>query len=174
MSGSPATLPAPKFPPGRRAALIVATTNYTDPALRGLRAPATDAADLALVLADPEIGGFDVTSVLDPTVHDLRVAIHKFLTACGPEDLVVLYLSCHGLPAINQRTPGVLDFMRPSSLTTAADSLVSFTHRPEFAATSATDWAASEPATITWLSHPRSRLAEMSHRPRRRRYCSTA
>ena len=103
MSGSPITLPAPEFPPGPRSALVVATTNYTDPTLRGLRAPATDAADLAGVLADPKIGGFDVTSVHDPTTSELRIAIHDFLTACGPEDVAVLYLSCHGLQDLRRR-----------------------------------------------------------------------
>ncbi|HEV2918092.1 MAG TPA: hypothetical protein VG673_02455, partial [Actinomycetota bacterium] len=44
---------------GTRSALIVASDNYTDPGLRQLRAPASDAQALAAVLRDPQIGGFE-------------------------------------------------------------------------------------------------------------------
>ena len=57
MSGSPATLPAPELPPGPRAALVVGTATYTDPGLRALRAPSTDASGLATLLADPRSVG---------------------------------------------------------------------------------------------------------------------
>lgn len=103
MSGSPATLPAPELPPGSRSALVVGAASYTDPELRGLRAPATDARHLATLLADPTVGGFDVTTVLDPTAQELRVALVDFLTARRPDDLVVLYLSCHGLTDLRRR-----------------------------------------------------------------------
>lgn len=97
MNGSPATRPAPELPPGPRSALVVATTTYADPVLRRLRSPTTDAAELAGALADPAIGGFEVTPVLDPTWQQLRDELHDFLAGRGPEDLVVVYLSCHGL-----------------------------------------------------------------------------
>jgi hypothetical protein len=42
---------------GTRSALIVASDAYTDPGLRQLRAPASDAQALAAVLRDPQIGG---------------------------------------------------------------------------------------------------------------------
>ena len=60
MPGWPAMPPAPDPPPGSRLALVVATSTYTDPGLRQLRAPARDADDLAQVLADPGIGDFTV------------------------------------------------------------------------------------------------------------------
>ena len=44
--------------PGRRLALLMATSAYSDPDLRQLRAPGRDASDLANVLRDPRIGGF--------------------------------------------------------------------------------------------------------------------
>lgn len=103
MSGSPATLPAPELPPGRRSALVVGAARYTDPELRGLRAPATDASHLATLLADPDVGGFDVTTVLDPTAQQLRIALVDFLAARRPDDLVVVYLSCHGLTDLRRR-----------------------------------------------------------------------
>ena len=103
MSGSPATLPAPELPPGSRSALVVGAASYTDPELRGLRAPATDARHLATLLADPAVGGFEVTTVLDPTAQELRIALVDFLAARRPDDLVVLYLSCHGLTDLRRR-----------------------------------------------------------------------
>jgi hypothetical protein len=57
--------PAPDAPPESRRALVVATGSYADAGLRRLRAPARDAASLARVLADPMIGGFTVTTVID-------------------------------------------------------------------------------------------------------------
>ena len=50
---------------GRRLALVIATASYSDPTLDQLRAPGDDAKDLADVLADPDVGGFDVEAVLD-------------------------------------------------------------------------------------------------------------
>jgi heme/copper-type cytochrome/quinol oxidase subunit 4 len=82
---------------GRRLALVVATSDYQDPELRRLRSPAQDAAELVEVLGKAEIGGFEVTPVLDGTERDARIALESFLTGCRPDDLAVVYLSCHGL-----------------------------------------------------------------------------
>ncbi|WP_256449443.1 caspase, EACC1-associated type [Kutzneria sp. CA-103260] len=83
--------------PGPRLALVVATSTYTDPEMTQLRAPAQDAAAVVDVLAAPEIGGFTVTSMLDRPEHEIRRAIGAFLADRGRDDLVVLYLSCHGV-----------------------------------------------------------------------------
>ena len=83
--------------PGSRLALVVATSMYTDPGLRRLRAPARDAADLAQVLADPAIGGFTVTTVIDQPAQEIRLAIEDLLDGRGTGDLLLVYLSCHGL-----------------------------------------------------------------------------
>jgi serine/threonine protein phosphatase PrpC len=90
-------LPAPGLPAGPRSALVIATSTYADSRLRQLRAPARDAAELAGVLADPGLGGFGVTELLDRGVHELRVAVDEFLAHRKPEDTVLVYLSCHGL-----------------------------------------------------------------------------
>src|SRR4051794_33480860 len=103
MSGSPAILPAPELPSGPRAALVIATASYVDPALRRLRSPVTDAEQLAAVLADPQVGGFEVTTVLNPVAHKLRIAVVEFLADHRPEDLVVVYVSCHGLTDLRRR-----------------------------------------------------------------------
>ena len=96
MPGSPATTRAPDPPPGVRLALVVATSTYIDPGLRRLRAPARDAADLAQVLADPGIGGFTVTTVIDQPAQQIRLAVEDFLADRGTGDLLLVYLSCHG------------------------------------------------------------------------------
>jgi DNA-binding beta-propeller fold protein YncE len=84
--------------PGPRLALVVATAAYAaDPGLRQLRAPARDAADLARVLADPGIGGFTVTTVIDQPAQQIRLAVEDFLDGRGTGDLLLVYLSCHGL-----------------------------------------------------------------------------
>jgi peptide/nickel transport system substrate-binding protein len=103
MRGSPRILPAPELPTERRLALIIATTTYLDDSLSQLRAPARDAVDLNEVLSDPAIGGFDVSTVIDGTAHEVRVAIDSFLADCSGDDLLLLYLSCHGLVDARRR-----------------------------------------------------------------------
>ena len=97
MLGWPAMSPASDPLPGPRLALVVATNTYTDPELRQLRAPARDADELTQVLADPGIGGFAVTTVIDQPAHQVRLAIDDFLDGRGTGDLLLVYLSCHGL-----------------------------------------------------------------------------
>jgi len=82
---------------GPRFALVIATTKYGDPRLTQLRAPARDADHLAAVLADARIGRFDVTRQLDWAAQDSRLGIADFLTDRDVDDLLVIYLSCHGL-----------------------------------------------------------------------------
>jgi serine/threonine protein phosphatase PrpC len=97
MPGWPAMGRAADPLPGPRLALVVATNTYTDPGLRQLRAPARDADDLTHVLADPGIGGFAVSTVIDQPSHQIRLAIEDFLDGRGTGDLLLVYLSCHGL-----------------------------------------------------------------------------
>ena len=97
MPGWPAMPPAADPLPGSRLALVVATGTYADPGLRRLRAPARDAEDLAQVLADPGIGGFTVTTVIDQPAQQIRLAVEDFLAGRGTGDLMLVYLSCHGL-----------------------------------------------------------------------------
>lgn len=89
--------PTPEPSAERRLALVVATSTYADASLRRLRAPAHDAAGLSEVLSDPAIGGFTVTQVIDETAQDVRLAFEEFLAHRAPNDLVVVYVSCHGL-----------------------------------------------------------------------------
>ena len=82
--------------PGRHA-LIVATDTYNDPKLRRLRAPTRDAAALADVLRDPEIGDFEVELASNETDAALRRRIAAFFGDRARDSLLLLHFSCHGL-----------------------------------------------------------------------------
>ena len=79
------------------AALIIASSDYQDSDLRRLRAPAQDAERLAGVLADPAIGGFEVKTLLNEPSHLLNLAIEDFFADRHRDDLLLLYVSCHGV-----------------------------------------------------------------------------
>jgi outer membrane protein assembly factor BamB len=87
--------PAPHS--GRRLALLVATSAYSDPDLRQLRSPGHDAGQLAAVLRDPQIGGFDVQVLIDPASGEVQEGIEDFCTDRHPDDQLLIYLSCHGV-----------------------------------------------------------------------------
>ena len=93
----PVFVPAPDLPPGARNALVIATSSYADAQLRQLRSPVKDAEDLAAVLADPAIGGFKVTQLIDQTESRIRREIAAFLAGRRPDETVLIYLSCHGI-----------------------------------------------------------------------------
>jgi Caspase domain len=82
---------------GRRSALIVASDSYTDPGLQRLRAPATDAQALAGVLREPDIGGFEVRTLLNEPAHEVSLAVEEFFADRRPDDLLLLHFSCHGV-----------------------------------------------------------------------------
>ena len=82
---------------GKRSALILASYHYEDPGLQLLRAPARDAEELARVLRDPEIGGFEVRTVLNQPAHVANLAVEEFFAERRPDDLLVLHFSGHGV-----------------------------------------------------------------------------
>jgi len=83
--------------PDQRYALIIATSNYSDVTLTTLAAPALDAESLAEVLAAPDIGGFDVSTLLDATAPKSMQEIESFFDGRRREDLLLLYFSGHGI-----------------------------------------------------------------------------
>jgi hypothetical protein len=78
-------------------ALIIASFRYEDGDLSQLRAPATDAERLAAVLQDQAIGGFEVKTLLNQPSHVLNLAIEDFFADRGRDDLLLLYVSSHGV-----------------------------------------------------------------------------
>ena len=81
----------------RRLALLIATSDYADPALRQLRAPGRDASDLAEVLSSPQIGGFSVQTLMNARCGEMLEAIEDFCADRRLDDLLLIYLSCHGV-----------------------------------------------------------------------------
>ncbi|GAA3456555.1 caspase, EACC1-associated type [Dactylosporangium matsuzakiense] len=81
---------------GGRFALVVATGQYQDAAFSTLHAPGQDARDMIEVLGDPEVGQFDVDAAIDLPDHQIRRRIGEFLDGRHPDDLILLYFSCHG------------------------------------------------------------------------------
>jgi WD40 repeat protein len=82
---------------GRRLALLIATYRYADTALRRLTAPAHDAEALAAVLGDPDIAGFEVTTLINEPHHRVGEAIGDFYRDRRRDDLTLLYFTGHGL-----------------------------------------------------------------------------
>jgi uncharacterized caspase-like protein len=82
---------------GTRRALIVANYEYSDRGLRQLRAPASNARALAAVLQDPEIGDFEVHTLVNESAHVINRAVDEFFADSQPEDLLLVYFSCHGI-----------------------------------------------------------------------------
>ena len=80
-----------------RKALIVATDQYGDPKLTRLSAPAEDARALAEVLKDPDVGAYDVETVLNKTCQEVEIAIASFFQAGARGDTLLLHFSCHGV-----------------------------------------------------------------------------
>ncbi len=81
----------------RRSALIVATYGYDDAGLTRLRAPEHDAEELATVLGDPDVGGFEVRTVVNQPAHVVQLEVARFFKSRRPDDLLLLHFSCHGV-----------------------------------------------------------------------------
>lgn len=97
---------------GTRSALIIASDQYTDPGLRRLRAPASDARTLAAVLRDPAIGDFQVRTVLNEPAHVVNLAVEEFFADRQPGDLLLVHFSGHGIKDQN----GELYFATPDTV----------------------------------------------------------
>lgn len=80
-----------------RSALFVSSSTYADEQLTGLPSTASDAAELGLIVGDPQIGGFSVSTLSDPGAQQMRESLEDFLVDAEPEDLLIVYLSGHGL-----------------------------------------------------------------------------
>jgi len=79
-------------------ALIVGNDQFEDSRLTRLVSPGSEACDLANILKDPEIGGFDeVTTLLNESEARVRRCIASLFTRKEPDDLLLLYFSTHGL-----------------------------------------------------------------------------
>ncbi|MFD9883377.1 caspase family protein [Streptomyces alboflavus] len=82
---------------GRRLALLIATYDYQDAGLRQLTSPAHDAEAFAAVLRDPDIAGFEVTTLINQPHHLVGEAVGDFYRDRRSDDLTLLYFTGHGL-----------------------------------------------------------------------------
>lgn len=80
-----------------RHALIIANDRYADQGLKQLKAPAQDAAALAGVLHDPQIGDFDVDVLRNAPADAMRRRVQGFFNDRRRDDTLLLHFSCHGL-----------------------------------------------------------------------------
>jgi hypothetical protein len=80
-----------------RSALLIATTQAADPALRPLAATETDAHELAAVLQDPDIAGFDVSVIVDEPAQRALERIEAFFADGRPDDLQLFYFTGQGV-----------------------------------------------------------------------------
>lgn len=77
--------------------MIIACDEYDHEGLRSLKSPAHDAEALAAVLADRQIGGFDVTTIRNQPTSVLLPRIESFFADRKRDDLLLLHFSCHGI-----------------------------------------------------------------------------
>ncbi|WP_214105302.1 caspase family protein [Acrocarpospora catenulata] len=96
---------------GQARALLIAADRFTDPGLNRLRAPVHDVSRLAEVLGDAAVGGFDVHQVANRPASEVAEEIEGFFSAGKRGDLLLLYLSCHGI----KDTAGRLYFAMPNT-----------------------------------------------------------
>jgi hypothetical protein len=82
---------------GRRVALLIATDTHQDSDLRRLTAPGGDVAALAAVLGDPDVAGFEVTTLVNQPHHEVGEALGAFVRDRRSDDLALLYFTGHGL-----------------------------------------------------------------------------
>jgi hypothetical protein len=87
---------APPLPAENRFALVIATSTHASSGYQDLEAPAQDAANMAAMLGDPEICGFEVQTLVDGSAAQIREAMNAFFIDRGQDDLVVFYFSGHG------------------------------------------------------------------------------
>src|SRR4051812_42098235 len=88
---------------GERRGLLGATDAYTNPGLTRLRAPTGDLRALAEVLTDRSIGGFEVHELINRSTADVAQEIEGFFEEARLTDLLLLYISGHGVLSPTRR-----------------------------------------------------------------------
>lgn len=81
----------------RRFALLVATDEYAEPTLSRLPSVNTDSERLSAVLSDPRVGGYGVRLLKNEPSYHANAVVEEFFTEARFDDLLLLYISGHGL-----------------------------------------------------------------------------
>ena len=87
--------------PPKRLALLVCNGVFTHLPSANLDGPEKDAATLGAVLANPELCGFDVRTVVNGGLREVRMEIARLCRDADEEDTIVLYFSGSGSMAPN-------------------------------------------------------------------------
>jgi Caspase domain len=88
---------------GARRALLVAAETYADPGLARLRAPIGDVEALASVLEDPTLGAFELRRLVNLPTEQIKREIEGFFDDARLNDLLLLYMSGHGVLSQTRR-----------------------------------------------------------------------
>jgi uncharacterized protein YjbI with pentapeptide repeats len=86
---------------GRRYALCIGIGQYTELVNHDLRYAVSDAQSIADILKDTQRGNFEVTLITEP-IQTTKQALDEYLdqtlnaSNLNPEDMVLIYISCHG------------------------------------------------------------------------------
>ncbi|GLZ49226.1 hypothetical protein Acsp06_54110 [Actinomycetospora sp. NBRC 106375] len=81
----------------RRKALLIACDTFDDDELEDLHSPVSDAERLKAVLGREDLGDFDVHLLSNPHLSDLHESIYDFFNRASRTDVLLLFLSGHGL-----------------------------------------------------------------------------
>ncbi|HZM76994.1 MAG TPA: caspase family protein [Candidatus Limnocylindrales bacterium] len=82
---------------GKRAAMLIGIGHFVDDRLTDLHSSINGVSELAAVLADPQIGDYEVTTMIDIGTHEVMAGVERFFGERGVDDLVLFYVSTHGL-----------------------------------------------------------------------------
>jgi len=78
---------------GKRFALLIGTSTYADPEFPRLAKPTQDVRDLAEVLRDPAIGGFDeVQELVNRPCYEVKPALERFFLKNAPKTICCCYI----------------------------------------------------------------------------------
>ncbi len=82
---------------GKRVALLIGVGSYPDGSLNPLHTPPQNVAKLQAILENPNLGAFEVTTLIDPDPLQMRSHIEDLFANRRKNDLVLLYFSGHGV-----------------------------------------------------------------------------
>lgn len=80
-----------------RDALLICNNDYVDAPLRALPSSLVDIKEFANILEDPEIGAFNVISLVNQEIQAVRIAIARFCMDRRRDDVTLIYYSGHGI-----------------------------------------------------------------------------
>ncbi len=87
---------------GRKVALLIGVGSYGE-GLPSLQCPAKGVAAMAAVLGDAAIGGFEVVSLINPDVGEMRSRISDTFESLRKDDLALLYFTGHGIKDLTDK-----------------------------------------------------------------------